>query len=599
MSFIDELKRRQVLRTAAAYVAVSWLLIQVVETTFPALGLGEQAVRLVIIVALLGLIPVVIVSWVFQLTPEGLRRDAGSGPPDAAAGRKLDRIIILVLAAGLTFFAFDKFVLDPQRDAELAAQARSDALTESFGDKSIAVMAFEDRSPGGDNAYFSEGIAEEMINLLAKIPELRVISRSSAFAYKDRGLPIPEIAAELNVGFVLEGSVRQAGDRIRVTAQLVEARSDTQLYSENFDRTIGDIFAIQDEIAATVVDELQVHLTGSMPRARPTDPEAHALLLRARFLSRQMNTDLHEQIEQLLLQSLEIDPYYLDAIHELVRFYVGEAQSRSRSRDEAITAIRELIARAEAIDPDNGYTIILTSFPDGAAKGNITVVIDALQRGLARDPSHLESILAAAELLRVTDQVKRSSELLEHVLRRDPLCGICKYRLAQNYVYLEDYDEAEHYIRKFRQTNDGGRHLLGTIHFLRGDYTAAADVFATLAPPAVPPATVLHGQALTGIGLEQLELVEEATAALHAEFYDSEPLYLAEIHALTGNFDAAFAALDHAFAQNRLQLLITYQRPLLRNLHSDPRWEAFREKTGTSEQALAAMAFDIDLPGEQ
>ena len=207
MSFFSELKRRQVLRTTAAYVAAAWLLVQVADTVFEAFELGEEAVRLVIIVLALGLIPVIILSWVFQLTPEGLQRDSGDSAADAPVGRNVDRIIIVLLAAGVTFFAFDKFVLDPQRDEEIAEQARTEAFVESYGDKSIAVLAFADLSADGENEYFSDGIAEEMINLLAKIPELRVISRSSAFSYKGRDLSIPQIAEELNVTYVLEGPI--------------------------------------------------------------------------------------------------------------------------------------------------------------------------------------------------------------------------------------------------------------------------------------------------------------------------------------------------------------------------------------------------------
>ena len=600
MHFVDELRRRQVLRSASAYVAVCWLLIQVAETTFAAFGFGDEAVRLVIIIAVLGFIPVVVASWVFQLTPEGFRRDPGSGASSADASHKVDRAIIVVLALGITVFAFDKFLLDPQRDAELAAEARTSALIESYGDKSIAVLAFEDMSPRGDNEFFSDGISEEMINLLAKIPELRVFSRSSAYSFKGSDLSIVDIAEELNVSHILEGSVRKDGDRIRVTAQLIDARSDTHLYSNNFDRTVDDIFEIQDEIATKVVEELQVHLTGEMPHVRPTDPEAHGLYLRAKFLGRQLNTDATDQAVQLLLQSLQIDPYYLDAIHDLASTYIELAENGFRDREEMREEVRALVARAKQIDPDNGYTMILSAYPDGGSQGNIPVVIDALKRGLARDSSHLESVRLAAELLRLVGRVERSTELLEHVIGRDPLCTFCMYRLAQNHLFLQDYDAAERTLRQFRQTNpEGGTHSLATILFLKGEYQQAADLYATLAEPTNPPSTVLHGQAMIGIALGDAELLATATAALLAEYYDVDALSLAEIYALTGDNDAAFDALDHAIAMSPRDGMIAYQRALLRNLHDDPRWQAFREKTGTSEEALARMHFDVEIVGER
>ena len=489
--------------------------------------------------------------------------------------------------------------MDPKRDAELAERARSDALIESYGDRSIAVLAFADLSPQGDNEYFSDGIAEEMINLLAKIPELRVISRSSAFSFKGSDLSLTEIAEQLNVSHILEGSVRKAGERIRVTAQLIDARSDTHLYSQNFDRTVDDIFAIQDEIAAVVVNELQIHLTGELPHARPTDPEAHALLLRARYLVRQHNRENFDNIESLLQQALDIDPDYLDALHQLINHYVAYAESGYRPMDDMRQVIRELIDRAFAIEPDNGHTIILNGYPDGAAIGNMPVAVDALQRGLAKDPTHLDSIGAAAQFLRVIGRLERSSELTQFVLSRDPLCTYCPYRLAQNHLSLFNLDEAEEYIRRFRQTNEGGTHTLATILFLKGDYEQAVALYQSLEAPAAPQVIVWHGQAMAGIALEQPELVREALAAMRAEYWDSDALAIAEIYAMSGDFDSAFEALEHLVSVNPREALTVHQSALLRALHDDPRWQAFLEKTGTTREALSRLWFDIEIPGER
>jgi len=229
MSFFSELKRRNVLRVGAAYVVASWLVIQVVETIFPAFGFGEAAVRIATISLAIGLIPVLIFAWAFELTPEGLKKEkdvdrAQSITPKT--GKKLDRMIMVVLALALGYFAFDKFLLDPQRKAALRQQqaeqlavvaeealqeGRSQALVESYGDNSIAVLAFQDMSPDQDQEYMSDGIAEELLNLLASIPELRVISRSSSFRYKGKDVSLTDISKELNVAHVLEGSVRKKG----------------------------------------------------------------------------------------------------------------------------------------------------------------------------------------------------------------------------------------------------------------------------------------------------------------------------------------------------------------------------------------------------
>jgi len=230
LSFFEELRRRNVLRVGAAYVVTAWLLIQVAETIFPLFGLGDTPARIVVTLLAIGLVPVLIFAWAFELTPEGLKREHEvdrSRSITVQTGRRLDRTIMVVLALALGYFAFDKFVLDPARDAEEVASARqegrTEALIENFGDKSIAVLAFQDMSPNKDQEYLSDGIAEELLNLLTRIPHLRVISRSSAFSFKGRDVPIPDIAQQLNVAHVLEGSVRKSGNRIRITAQLIDA----------------------------------------------------------------------------------------------------------------------------------------------------------------------------------------------------------------------------------------------------------------------------------------------------------------------------------------------------------------------------------------
>jgi TolB-like protein len=222
MSFFHELKRRNVIRVATAYVVTAWLLIQVADTVLPVFGSSDFALRIVIVILTAGLLPVVVFTWAFEFTPEGLKRDQDvdrSLPRIAETGKRLDRIIMVMLALALGYFALDKFVLDPRRDATreqaVAERARTQALLESYGDKSIAVLPFVNLSGDPEQEYFSHGVSEELLNLLAQIPELRVISRSSSFVFRGQNLEVPQIAERLNVSHVLEGSVRKSGDRIR------------------------------------------------------------------------------------------------------------------------------------------------------------------------------------------------------------------------------------------------------------------------------------------------------------------------------------------------------------------------------------------------
>jgi len=343
VSFFNELKRRNVLRVGAAYAVAAWLLIQVTETIFPLFGFDDTPARIVVIVLAIGVIPVLIFAWAFELTPEGLKKEEDVDRTQSITphtGKKLDRMIMVVLALGLGYFAFDKFVLNPQREAEQLAnleeqktteveqarqKGRTEALVESYGDKSIAVLPFVNMSSDVEQEYFSDGISEELLNLLAQIPELRVISRSSAFSFKGKDIKLAQVADELNVAHILEGSVRKAGNKVRITAQLIEARSDTHLWSETYDREQDDIFAIQDEIAATVVAQLKITLLGEAPHVQETDPEAYALFLQARHLGRLGMDEGWEQSNALYQQVLAIDADYAAAWNGLASNYTNQA----------------------------------------------------------------------------------------------------------------------------------------------------------------------------------------------------------------------------------------------------------------------------------
>lgn len=267
LSLIEELKRRNVFRVAIAYMAGAWLVIEITETLFPVYGLSDAAIRMVVSLVAIGFPLALVVSWVFELTPEGLKFEKDIDPSMSIShhtGEKLDRIIITLMTLALAYFALDKFVLSEMREASIVESARQEArnevLVETFGDRSIAVLPFVNMSGDPEQEYFSDGISEELLNLLANIPELRVISRSSAFAFKGRDVSTPEVAEQLNVAHVVEGSVRKVGSRVRITAQLIDARSDSHLWSESYDRELTDIFAVQDDIAASIGEALKAKL---------------------------------------------------------------------------------------------------------------------------------------------------------------------------------------------------------------------------------------------------------------------------------------------------------------------------------------------------
>jgi TolB-like protein/Flp pilus assembly protein TadD len=279
-------------------------------------GIPDATARMIVIILGVGFIPALIFSWVFEFTPEGIKWESEidrSQPLSPSKGKTFDRIIMIMLALALAYFAVDKFILAESRLETARQEGRSQALTESYGDKSIAVLPFVDMSAAKDQEYMSDGIAEEILNLLAKVPQLRVISRSSAFSFKGKDIDIPGIADQLNVAYVLEGSVRKAGDQVRITAQLIEGRSDTHLWSENYDRTLDDIFAIQDEIAAQIIETLKFTLLIDSPTAASTNAEAYDQYLLGQHLMHQRTKASLEAAVQHFDRATRIDPEYAPA----------------------------------------------------------------------------------------------------------------------------------------------------------------------------------------------------------------------------------------------------------------------------------------------
>ncbi len=600
MSLFNELKRRNVLRVTAAYVVVSWLVIQMVETIFPAFGFGDAAVRLVTIVLAIGLIPTFILSWVFEITPEGLKKDKDVDRSQSIAahtGKKLDRIIMVVMALAIGYFAIDKFVFSDSRETSIAEEARqegrSEALVESYGDKSIAVLPFVNMSDDVSNEYFSDGISEELLNLLAKIPELRVISRSSAFSYKGKEIKLTEVARELNVVYILEGSVRKAGSRVRITAQLIEARTDTHLWSETYERTLDDVFAIQDEIGAAVVQELKVMLLGAAPSVQETDPEAYALFLQARHLSRQDTEESLERSNDLYQQVLKIDSGYAAAWSGLATNYQRQASLGLIPLDEGFDLARETANSALAINPDYAPThAILGQIQIGDR--DLTAAARYLERALALEPGNIESLRFAATLYGALGRLERAIAVSDHMVTLDPVNNLGYFNLGKMNHYSGKPDAAITALETALSLSPGriaAQILIGEALMLKGEPEAALaailqedSIWRLIDLPMVYHAL---GRAVDS---------DAALAELIEEQSQWAAYNIAYVLAFRGESDRAFEWLDKAVQYDDPGLAELPIQPLFANIHDDPRWMPFLESIGKSPEQLSAIKFEVTLP---
>ena len=601
-SFIAELRRRNVLRVSAAYLAVAWLLIQVAQTLLPAFGFGGAALRIVIVVLGIGLVPLLVFAWAFELTPEGLKRESEVDRNQSITpqtGNKLDRLIMVILALALGYFAVDKFVLAPQREQAATEAARAEGRTESlvktYGEKSIAVLPFIDMSANKDQEYFSDGISEELLNLLAKVPELRVISRSSAFSYKGKDVKLAQVAQELNVAHILEGSVRKAGNKVRITAQLIDARSDTHLWSETYDRPLDDIFAVQDEIAAMVVAQLKVKLLGGTPKAKSTDPAAYALYLQGRQSNRQNTAEGYRQSIALYKQALAIDPGYVAAWVGLSITYATQVGKGLRPVDEGYRLAREAANKALAIDPDCALAYVALSRIANDYDNDLAAAARHLERALALEPANPEVIRGAANLANDLGRPEEAVALDEYAVARDPLSPTGHGSLAFDYGRTGRLDQA---IASYRSAlmlspgRIGTQYNIGELLLRKGE-------------PAAGLEAVLHeaDESWRRVGLPMayysLGRQSESDAALAdlIAHHESEMAYnIAYVFAWRGEADRAFQWLDKAVVYRDPGLVEINSDPMFASIRQDPRWLPFLRKIGRAPEQLAAIKFDVKLP---
>ena len=596
MSLFRELHRRNVIRVATAYVVGAWLIIQVVETLFPVFGIGDAWIRRVVIILAIGLVPAVILAWVFQFTPDGLKRDKGTQQAAPGAGRMLDRAIIVTLGLAICYFAVDKFLLAPgrmaEREAEVAAVAADEARKGFYGDRSIAVMPFENLSSDPEQEYFADGIAEEVLNLLARIRELRVISRSSAFALKGMALEVPDIAERLDVAHVLEGSVRRAGNRVRVTAQLIDARTDTHLWSQTYEREFDDGFLIQDEIAADVVRNLEISLLQPLPRSRHVDPEVRALTEQAKLVFHNRPEGTGEKMYTLLSEALAIDPDYVPALELMAAANFFLRLEDRITADEEQSRYESVVERVRRLDPGNVYFDALDAW-DAWVQGSLEEAAERYLQALSKSMSNSEVVRLAGAFARSIGRMNASRRLLEHAVAIDPLCFQCLLQLSRTHLYAGDYELANRVRSRYLQIGNGGIYHYGLMLLLQGDAQAALDHFMSVPDRFAGSAQTHAGMAMAWYSLGDTDKAQTELSALLASEDRDKTSYASEVAAWMGDADRAFEWLR--MSEPYFDPDYVFQ-PVYRSLHDDARWAAYRESIGWSAARLEAIEFEPVMP---
>ncbi len=447
-SFFTELKRRRVYSVAVAYVVVAWLLIQIATQVFPFFGIPNWVVRLVVLLSILGFPIAVICAWAFEMTPEGIKFE---GDVDRRITRKIGRkltaliIIIAAVTAGLMIFRF----LHSQQSIEAAKQPR---LAVAIEGKSIAVLPFENLSEEKANAYFADGIQDEILVRLAKIADLKVISRTSTQHYKSAPENLRKAGQELGVAHLLEGSVQRTANRVRVNAQLIDARTDAHLWAQTYDRDLADVFAIQSEIARAIAEQLQAKLSPNEKKAieQPptTDLAAFDLYSRAKSIlltesfSVTGDPDLRKAIE-LLDEAVKRDPSFFDAYCQLAYAHENLYALRGSDHTPARLALAEAALQAATrLRPDAAETHLARAqylYNGLRDYAGALAELEIARRGLPNDPRLFE---VTGYILRRRGQHEEGLQNLQRAVELDPRNFFTLQQIALSYQFLGRYADS-------------------------------------------------------------------------------------------------------------------------------------------------------------
>jgi TolB-like protein len=559
LTLFNELRRRNVFKVAIAYIVVSWLVLQVADVVLNNITAPGWIFHVLLLFLLIGFPLAVIFAWAFELTPEGLKRDQASDPGEAML-EKMPEVPV------------EQLVAEAQPPGEV--------------DRSIAVLPFVNMSDDASNEYFSDGISEELLNLLSRVSKLRVAAHTSSFSLKGKDLQISEVGEILKVAHVLEGSVRKAGNQVRITVQLVKTHDGFHLWSETYNHTLDDIFKVQGEIAEAVVEQLKCKLLGEIPRIEQTDPAAYALYLQARQMSRQGTASSWDHSIDLYQQALAIDPAYAAAWTDLADVYSRQTVKALRPVDEGDALIREAAGKALVINPEYAPAYAILGRNCLNLEGDLPAAAQYLERALTLAPGNPDILFEAAMLIRGLGRIEECIAFQEDAVARDPVNPVGHYRLGLSYLWASHLDkaiESERIALGLSPGRIGAQYAIGVALLFKGEPDAALEVMHQESDVGWRA----NGMALAHHALGQAKESDTALAKLIAGWEEGAAYNIAYILAYRGEADRAFEWLDKAVKYKDPGLTDVPIQPLFANIHSDTRWLPFTESIGKSPQQLA------------
>jgi TolB-like protein/Tfp pilus assembly protein PilF len=582
-SFFSEVKRRNVYKVAVAYAVVGWLLVQVTTQVFPIFEIPNWASRLIVIAIVIGFPIALVIAWAFELTPEGLKRteDADLAPQGARNSHAWIYVVTVGVLLSIGLFFIGRYTVTYQ------APRYSEAATEP-SNKSIAILPFESLSEDKSNAYFAEGVQDEILTRLAKVADLKVIARTSTQKFKSAPENLPDIAKQLGVLNILEGSVQKAGDQVRVNVQLINALTNTHLWAEIYDRKLTDIFAVESDIAKTIADTLQARLSGSekalMTKTPTVNKEAYELYLKGRFFwNKRTADDLRKSIEYFN-QAIAKDPEYALAYAALAQAWLIVPAYGGGAPKECVPPAEAATEKALALDE--------TSSDAHAALGMLRSVYQfdfpgarkEYERALQLNPNDATSHhWFASDVLASLGESEQEIAEMTRARELDPLSLVINTNLGVAFMHAHRLDEAISQLRKTVEMDRAfyfAHHALGMALESKGQLADAMAEYQKSAALTDDPTPL----GLLGHLLGTLNRRDEASKILAqlqsmTEYRYVDPCNLAIVFVGLGDREQALAALEKAY-EDRNGNILEYIRitPMLDPLHGDARFEALAEK---------------------
>ncbi len=566
-SFYEELKRRGVIRVALAYVSAAWVLLQVADVLFPALGAPDWTLRVIAIASLIGFPIAIALAWAYKVTADGVQREdaADTGEALPSLGRFLNVAIITLLTIAVSWFAVDKFTA---RDNSTLATV----------EPTIVILPFVNTSDDEAQEYFSDGLTDELLQLISRVDGLRVIGRTSSFLFKDRTRGSIEIGQQLGADYLLDGSVRRSGDRVRIVASLIDTKDGVEVWTQTYDENFDHLFDVQNAIARAVVVELEVEFLGLTVAS--VNPEAYDLYLRALKLSHTGGLASAQQGIDYLERALELDPGLASGWALLARMVMRTVTVGSADTDEGIARADAALSEALKLDPTlveahvTRGTILSNFYWDWENAGQ------SYRQALQLEPDNPAALRGAAGLLASQGKLSEAIELTRHSRRIDPL-SIASLHNEAFFQYLNrDYAAAESTLREnlraIGYAYPTGKTLLSLTLIEVGRYDEA------LAEVKTEPAEPFR---LAGLALAHHKLGDTEKATIYQNqlverFGDRLAVPIAGFFSQRGDPDAAFDWLERAYEQRDAQLLWTKVHPMNDPLREDPRFDVLLQRLG-------------------